>query len=97
VGVDMTFGIGYTDDIDQAREAIISIAIKNPLVLKAPEMLVAVSELADSSVNFIVRPWCKSEHYWDVYFYFHENVKNEFDKRSIGIPFPQMDVHMFKN
>jgi small conductance mechanosensitive channel len=57
---------------------------------------ILVSELADSSVNFAVRPWCKTEHYWDVYFYMHENIKKEFDKENIGIPFPQMDIHFNK-
>jgi small conductance mechanosensitive channel len=59
--------------------------------------MVRVSELADSSVNFIVRPWCNSENYWEVYFYMQENVKKTFDANGVGIPFPQMDVHLQKS
>ena len=51
-------------------------------------------ESADSSVNFVVRPWCKSEHYWDVYFFMHENIKKQMDANNISIPYPQMDVHL---
>ncbi len=93
IGVDMTYGIGYSDDIDKAREVIQQVANECPHVIDEPETLIKVSELADSSVNFLVRPWCKSEHYWDVYFYMHENVKKAFDKAGVSIPFPQMDVH----
>ena len=56
-----------------------------------------MAELADSSVNFTVRPWAKSEHYWDVFFFMHENIKKEFDKAGVGIPFPQMDLHVKSN
>lgn len=94
IAVDMTMGIGYTDDIDKAKKLIEEIASRNPLILKDPVTMVAVSELADSSVNFLVRPWCQSEHYWDVWFYMHETVKKEFDAAGIGIPYPQMDVHV---
>lgn len=97
VGVDMTFGIGYSDDIDKARKLIFEVAKSCPQVIDEPTTMVQVSELADSSVNFIVRPWCQSEHYWDVYFYMHENVKKTFDAHGVGIPFPQMDVHLVKN
>ena len=97
IGVDMTFGIGYSDDIDTAKEVLDKITKNCKYVLKDPPPLIKVSELADSSVNFLLRPWCKSEHYWDVYFYFQENVKKEFDKAGVGIPFPQMDVHLMKN
>ena len=57
---------------------------------------IIITELADSSVNFTVRPWCKTEDYWDVYAYVHENIKKAFDKENIGIPFPQMDLHINK-
>ena len=96
MGVDMTFGIGYSDDIDQARAAIQRVADACPYVLDKPETLIKVSELGDSSVNFLVRPWIKSEDYWDTYFYMHEHVKKEFDRSGISIPFPQMDVHLDK-
>ena len=93
IRVDMTYGIGYTDDIDKARATMRDVAMSCPQVLKDKPVDVFVSELADSSVNFAVRPWSKSEHYWDVYFYMHENIKKAFDKDGISIPFPQMDIH----
>ena len=62
-------------------------------ILKDPAVLIAVGELADSSVNFNVRPWCKSSDYWGVYFDSHENIKLAFDEQGISIPFPQMDVY----
>ena len=94
--VDMVFGIGYDDDIRKAKEVIKDILDADDRVLKDPEPLIAVAELADSSVNFNVRPWCKSSDYWDVYFDTHENIKLEFDKQNISIPYPQMDVHADK-
>ncbi len=97
IRVDMTYGIGYTDDIDEAKKIFAKVAKTCPQILQDKEVDVFVSELADSSVNFAVRPWAKSEHYWDVYFYMHEQVKKELDAANIGIPFPQMDVHMIKD
>ncbi len=94
IRVDMSFGIGYGDDIDKARRVIQQVADGCPQILKDPAVDIFVQELADSSVNFAVRPWCKSEHYWDVYFYMHENIKKAFDKEGISIPFPQVDVHL---
>ena len=94
IRVDMTFGIGYSDDIDQARKIIQTVVDNCPQILKDKETDILVSELADSSVNFAVRPWAKSEHYWDVFFYVHENIKKQFDAQGINIPFPQMDVHV---
>lgn len=94
VGVELTFGIGYADDIDQAREVILEVGRKCPFILKDPEQGVVVGELGDSSVNLATRPFCKSEHYWDTLFYMQENVKKAFDKNGINIPFPQMDVHV---
>jgi small conductance mechanosensitive channel len=93
IRVDMTFGIGYSDDIDKARKVIQQVADSCEQVDKSKPVDIFVSELADSSVNFAVRPWCKSEHFWDVYFYMHENIKKSFDQQGISIPFPQMDVH----
>lgn len=92
----MTFGIGYPDDIDKAREVIQKIADACPFIDHEQEVDILVSELADSSVNFAVRPWCKTEDYWNVHFYMHENVKKEFDMAGIGIPYPQMDIHLNK-
>ena len=93
VGVELTFGIGYNDSIDEARKIILEVGKSCPWILDDPEQGVVVAELADSSVNLATRPFCKSEHYWDTRFYMIENVKKEFDKRGISIPFPQMDVH----
>jgi small conductance mechanosensitive channel len=91
--IDMVFGIGYDDDIKKAKEIIQSILDADERILKDPAPLIAVGELADSSVNFNVRPWSKTEDYWGVYFDTHENIKLEFDKQGISIPYPQMDIH----
>jgi len=92
--VDFTFGIGYNDDIDHAKSVLFKVIGENKLVMNDPAPFVAVSELADSSVNLVVRVWAKTEDYWDVYFYMQETVKKEFDKEKISIPFPQRDIHM---
>jgi len=92
--VDMVFGIGYSDDIKAAKELLEQIVQENDQVLSDPAPVVAVSELADSSVNFVVRPWVKTADYWDVYWATHEAVKLRFDAAGISIPFPQQDVHM---
>ncbi len=94
--VPMTFGIGYPDDIDKARAVIKQVADGCPHIDHNQSIDILVSELADSSVNFTVRPWCKREDYWKVYFYMQEYVKKAFDKEGIGIPYPQMDVHLDK-
>jgi len=95
--VDMVFSIGYNDDLRKAKGIIKQILDNDERVLAEPEPLVAVAELADSSVNFNVRPWCKSGDYWNVYFDTHENIKLAFDEAGVSIPYPQMDVHMQKN
>lgn len=92
--VPMTFGIGYGDDIDKAREVIQRVADACPDIDHSQPVDILVSELADSSVNFAVRPWVKTEDFWSVHFYMHEQVKKAFDQEGIGIPFPQMDVHI---
>jgi small conductance mechanosensitive channel len=94
--VDMVFGIGYDDDLKKAKEIISRILAEDERILKNPEPLVAVAELADSSVNFNVRPWCATAEYWNVYFDTHEKVKLTFDAEGISIPYPQMDVHQDK-
>lgn len=94
--VDMVFGIGYSDDIKLAKEVLVNILQSNDKILKDPEPVVALSELADSSVNFICRPWVKKDDYWDVYWQTHEDVKREFDAKGISIPFPQRDVHIYE-
>ena len=92
--IDMVFGIGYGDDIDKARAALLDLIEKDERILKDPEPQVAVSELADSSVNFVVRPWVNAADYWAVMFDFTEAVKKRFDADGISIPFPQRDVHV---
>ncbi len=92
--VDLTFGIGYDDDIKKAKKILEQIVGNQKSVLKDPEPFVRIGELADSSVNFTVRLWVKKEDYWTVYFDMIEQVKLGFDKAKISIPYPQMDVHM---
>jgi small conductance mechanosensitive channel len=94
--VDMVFGIGYEDDIKKAKQIMQDILSADDRVLADPEPLVAVAELADSSVNFNVRPWVKTGDYWAVTFDLTEKIKLAFDENGISIPFPQMDVHMDK-
>ena len=73
---------------------ILKVGESCPYILDAPAQGVVVAELGDSSVNLATRPFCKSEHYWDTLFYMQENVKKEFDKQGIGIPYPTMDINM---
>ncbi len=93
--VDFTFGIGYSDDIDKAKGIIKSLVDADERILKDPEPFIAVSELADSSVNFVVRTWVEAPNYWGVFFDMTENVKKSFDKEGVSIPFPQTDVHVY--
>lgn len=94
--IDMVFGIGYGDDLRQAKALIESILADDARILKDPAPLVAVAELGDSSVNFNVRPWVARDDYWAVYFDLNERIKLAFDEAGISIPFPQMDVHLIK-
>jgi len=94
--VDMVFGIGYDDDIKQAKEIISRILDEDERILKDPAPTVVVAELADSSVNFNVRPWCKTGEYWNVFTDTQEKVKLAFDAEGISIPYPQMDIHQDK-
>ncbi|RDH85207.1 MAG: hypothetical protein DIZ77_13120 [endosymbiont of Seepiophila jonesi] len=93
--VDMVFGIGYQDDIGKAQRIMEDILSSHELVLKNPEPVVRLHELADSSVNFVCRPWIRAENYWDVYWDVTRAVKERFDAEEISIPFPQRDVHLF--
>jgi len=95
--IDMVFGIGYEDDIKKAKEIMLDILNREERVLKDPEPQVALSELADSSVNFVVRPWVKTEEYWAVKFDLTESIKLAFDENGISIPYPQMDLHIDKS
>ncbi|MFC1789174.1 mechanosensitive ion channel family protein, partial [Thermodesulfobacteriota bacterium] len=95
--VDLVFGIGYGDDIDKARKIITDVIENDARVLKDPPPTIAVMELADSSVNFAVRPWVKSPDYWDLLFDVTETIKKRFDAEGISIPFPQRDVHVYNH
>ncbi len=92
--VDMTFGIGYNDDIKLAKDTLEQLLQDDPRVLDHEGNLVAVSELADSSVNFVVRAWVDAGDYWGVFFDMQEKVKLTFDQKGLSIPYPQQDVHM---
>jgi len=94
--IDMVVGIGYDSDIKLARDTMKTLIENDDRILKDPEALIAVSELADSSVNFVVRPWVKSPDYWSVKFDLNEAIKLTFDEKGISIPYPQMDVHLDK-
>lgn len=94
--VDMVVGVSYEDDIDKVRATIKELIAADERILSDPECLIAVSELADSSVNFNVRPWVKSADYWGVKFDLTEAIKKRFDKEGISFPFPQQDVHLYK-
>jgi small conductance mechanosensitive channel len=92
--VDLVFGIGYGDSIEQAQKVLEEVVAQHPLVLKDPAPMIRVNELADSSVNFIVRPWTKGGDYWNVYWDLQRAVKEAFDSNGISIPFPQTDMHL---
>ena len=86
--VDLTFGVSYDADIKETKDVLMGVLTSNNTILKDPAPTVNVAELADSSVNFAVRPWCTPENYWDVYFETTENVKIALDKAGIEIPYP---------
>ena len=92
--VDMVFGCGYGDDLLKAKSLLEELVNADERILKEPAVTVAVSELADSSVNFVVRPWVNAADYWGVYFDMQERVKLRFDAEGICIPYPQRDVHI---
>ena len=92
--VDLVFGIGYDDDIELAKSTLADIIANHPLVLDDPAPLIKLHELADSSVNFICRPWAKSEDYWTVYWDVMQQAKVKFDEVGLSIPYPQQDVHL---
>jgi len=92
--VDLTFGVGYDSDIKKTKDVLMQVLTAHPKVLKEPASTVNVSELADSSINFAVRPWCTTDDYWDVYFGITEDVKEALDKAGIEIPYPhQVEIH----
>ncbi len=92
--VDWTFGVGYGDSTGKTKEVLQKLIDSNELILKDPAPFIAVSALADSSVNFVVRAWVKAPDYWTVFFDMNEKVYNTFNEEGLNIPFPQMDVHV---
>ena len=92
--VDLVIGVGYGDDLSKVKQVLQQVIDDEPRVLKSPQATIAVSELADNSVNLVVRPWVKTADYWDIYFHLTEVIKLRFDEESISIPYPQRDVHM---
>lgn len=94
--VDLLIGISYDADIRKAKSVIEELVASDERVLKDPAWTIAVSELADSSVNLIVRPWVKTPDYWPVYWHLIENIKIKLDENDITIPYPQMDVYLHK-
>ena len=92
--VDLVIGVSYDDDLAKVKKVLTKIVKADKRVLKDPEAQIAVAELADSSVNFVVRPWVKSADYWDVLFDLTEKIKTTFDKEGISIPYPQQDLRI---
>lgn len=93
--VDLVFGVGYEDDIFKVKEVLNRVTNEHKMILKDPAPVVKLAEHGDSSLNFVVRAWCKTQNYWDVHFDLLETVKIEFDKENINIPYPHMDVNVF--
>ena len=93
--VDLTIGVSYSDDLTRARAIIEEVLHNNQLVLSEPEPVVRVHQLGDSSVNFVVRPWTRSEDYWETQWSVTEQIKQRFDAEGVCIPFPQRDVHLY--
>ena len=92
--VDMVVGVSYSDDLDKVQATLKELVDADERILKDPECTIAVSELADSSVNFVLRPWVNAADYWGVKFDLTEAIKKRFDQEGISIPFPQQDVHI---
>ena len=94
--IDLVVGVSYEDDLQKVKKELWDILNNDERILKDPKPTVAVSELADSSVNFVVRPWVRSSDYWPTYFDLLEKIKTKFDEVGISIPYPQMDIHLKK-
>ena len=94
--IDMTFGIGYDDDVTKAQKILERIITEHPLVMKDPAPLIKMNELGDSAINFIARPWAKTGDYWTVFWEVTAAVKEEFDSAGISFPYPQQDVHLYQ-
>ncbi len=94
--IDLVASVGYGDDVDQAKDVLRAILDAHPKVLKDPAPVVEVLEMADSSVNLVVRPWVDTADYWAVYFDLNRSIKLELERSGLTIPFPQRDVHVFQ-
>jgi small conductance mechanosensitive channel len=94
--VDIVAGVSYSSDLDKVRKVLEEILSGDDRILQEPAPTISVLELANSSVNFAVRPWVKPADYWDVFFAIQEKIKKSFDAEGIAIPFPQHDVHIYK-
>jgi small conductance mechanosensitive channel len=95
--IDLVASISYSDDVDQAREVLRAILATHPKVLKDPESVVEVFEMADSAVNLVVRPWVETADYWAVYFDLNRSIKLELERNGLTIPFPQRDIHVLQS
>ncbi|MEJ2172815.1 MAG: mechanosensitive ion channel family protein [Woeseiaceae bacterium] len=93
--VDMVIGVSYSDDLDKVRQTLKELVAAEDRILDEPACTIAVSELGDSSVNFVVRPWVATADYWGVMFDMTEAIKKRFDEEGISFPFPQRDVHVY--
>ena len=93
--VDMVFSVSYSDNVEQVEQLLAEIVADHPATLRSPAPLIKLQTLNTSSVDFIVRPWTKTDDYWDVYWDITRTVKIKFDQAGITIPFPQQDVHLY--
>lgn len=95
--VDLIFGVDYNSNIKEVKQILSNIVDKHPLILEEKDSIIRLAEHGDSSLNYHVKVWCLKENYWAIYYDLHEQVKNEFDKHNISIPFPQRDLHMIND
>lgn len=95
--VDLSIGISYGDNIKHAIDSLMEILNNHPKILKDPAPFVGVTGFGDSSIDLTVRPWCKTEDYWDVFFEVNHSIKEQFDAKGVSIPFPQRDVHLYEH
>ena len=93
--IDVTYPL--PERLTNAKQVLEKTVSEHPLILEDPEPTIRVHELADSSVNFVCRPWTQTEHYWEVYWDLTRKVKENFDAAGVSIPFPQRDVHLFQD
>ena len=93
--IDLTVSVSYKADLKKVRTVLVDEVLKDSRILKDPALFVGVMEMADSSINLVVRPWVKTEDYWNVFFSLNENIKLRLDAEGISIPFPQADIHLY--